>query len=971
MAGASRQISLLLSAAITFFWPIEASPQAKRSAAISPSLQTTSEDQQKAEDLILSDGLYRVIQKQDSTLAFALVQMQRAKTPDDVSRIFKQSITNGQADPEFDRDVMVPLIKKGVQVFTKGPLTDAAVGLVDGLNEFTKEIEQGQKSVKLSGFPPEYASAAFAGAVSQLSPEARLRFTQELAAYLKRDYDGVLQGVREKRILAGPDSLDRKMYTDQVNAITARLDVEKQLLDAQLKGIQAAQDLQNRKVKLESESEHLKAGVTLVGLALGPIVGAETANKVTSVGNNFVQMNQAIKQFGPGGISPDKLLMFTNVVTAGIAIVGIVASSSQQDPTLVALQGIMKQLEEIKKQLDRIENKVDDLTDIVLLGFDRVLKGQQVITNELQDFRNVVTTQINDEAQLKAIRIYLDYLDHGSTDYALRLQCANPNKKSAQVAKDCLGVFAQKFSTKMLFTNTPDAETRPEIWSSEWSNQTLSLMSSENEGALIAVQQLSYPFYFAQTPAALSSTVARNHELIAAYGKLAIGTPHSATMPNPEILAMQLRTYLSAAKEHKEFHTGAAGDLTDQALNRINQVDDLLATTLRDKQATDRLFESMGADLTEYQNKAKSVFDQLSDDPYTEERSKFNSKGTNLPGVITYCPGDGEPSLPIPKDAKGGLDAVVPQIFWIAQEMSLGTLGQCYEWAQVRESRKSFGGGAEWYQIKFTLRAYFNPSPKLLDSKISTFEFPANARRWSKNSLPITVRSLATKNHYSTWWGSTAPIFSSAWIGTAVSGGEHDIFECFENQMELNSDCITDPSRFIPRDRFVQESVETLSDADIGKTRELVERGVQTVLAAVITNRSGIWDQYRMSPIETSDSLNKNLSSRPVTKETFLSEALREYTRKFLLAEGWMLTSFYHQNPVSLCWAQLDAYSPKRVTKMVADSLMAKDQQPIGEKFTAAMTSAMKDCRKHELHPDLQRLRERLNQLRKTQVDRA
>jgi hypothetical protein len=305
--------------------------QRKNQTPISPALQTTSNDQQKAQDLILSDGLYRIAQKGDGTLAFALVQMQRARTPDDVSRIFQQSITNGQADPVFDRDAMVPLIKIGVKFFTKGPITAAGEALVDNLDQFTKDLEHGQKSVSLSGFSPEYASAAFAGAVSQLSPEARVRFTRVLAAYLQRDYDSVLRDVRENRLLSGPNAVDRKIYDQEMKAISARLDVEKRLLDAQLQGKEASQQLLDKKARLELETQHLEAAATLAGLALGPVVGPETANKVTRVGQNFIQMNQAIKQFGPGGISPDKLLMFTNVVTAGIAIVGIIAASSQQD----------------------------------------------------------------------------------------------------------------------------------------------------------------------------------------------------------------------------------------------------------------------------------------------------------------------------------------------------------------------------------------------------------------------------------------------------------------------------------------------------------------------------------------------------------------------------------------------------------------------------------------------------------------
>jgi hypothetical protein len=507
------------------------------------------------------------------------------------------------------------------------------------------------------------------------------------------------------------------------------------------------------------------------------------------------------------------------------------------------------------------------------------LKGQQVLQNELRDFRNIVTTQINDETQFKAIRVYLDYLDHGDTDYPLKLQCASSiSKRSVEVANECLAIFALKFADKKLFTDHPEQDTRPEIWSSEWSNETLSHGLPDDQG-LIAVQQLSYPFFFANEPAALRSMVARNHELIAAYDQAALGTSHSTTLPNPEILARQLEAYLATAKvQQGPFQSEKAVDLTDQALDRIKQVDDLLTATLGDNNASDKLFSKMGDNLTDHQSKARSVVDELNNDPYSEDRQRFNSKNTATPGIITYCPGGGEPSLPI---AKGGLDSLIPQIFWIAQGMGLGTLGQCFEWAQA-DDRKSFGGNAAWFHIKFTLRAYFNPSPKLLDNRISSFELPANARKFDpKRSLLITQRIVATQNHYSTYWGSTNPIYANAWTGTAVSGGEHDVFECFGKPVAgkriggppLNSSCITDPNRYIPRDKFIGDSVETLPDADIRKTRELVTRGVRTVLTSVITNRSAAWDQYRLKTLETPDDLNKNMSNRSVTKNTFLSDA--------------------------------------------------------------------------------------------------
>jgi len=97
--------------------------------------------------------------------------------------------------------------------------------------------------------------------------------------------------------------------------------------------------------------------------------------------------------------------MFTNFATAGVAIVGLVASSGQEDPTMAALKQITAQLEEMKKQLERIEGKIDDLSDQVLVGFERVLRTLGDISGSLSDFRYTVTGKLNDATKRKRLQI--------------------------------------------------------------------------------------------------------------------------------------------------------------------------------------------------------------------------------------------------------------------------------------------------------------------------------------------------------------------------------------------------------------------------------------------------------------------------------------------------------------------------------------------------------------------------------------
>jgi hypothetical protein len=54
-------------------------------------------------------------------------------------------------------------------------------------------------------------------------------------------------------------------------------------------------------------------------------------------------------------------------------------------------------------------------------------------------------------------------------------------------------------------------------------------------------------------------------------------------------------------------------------------------------------------------------------------------------------------------------------------------------------------------------------------------------------------------------------------------------------------------------------------------------------------------------------------------------------TRKFLLAEGWMLTSFYHQNPVTQTQSATGTPQHSRKTNAGVGEAMQKGQRGLNE----------------------------------------
>jgi hypothetical protein len=234
----------------------------------------------------------------------------------------------------------------------------------------------------------------------------------------------------------------------------------------------------------------------------------------------------------------------------------------------------------------------------------------------------------------------------------------------------------------------------------------------------------------------------------------------------------------------------------------------------------------------------------------------------------------------------------------------------------------------------------------------------------TSQSLPIATRALDTKYRYSLYWGWTNLIYSAAWSGSIL--GLHDSWECWEDDQKVVGACLKEHKDTRPQVRFIADSTSTLSLEEAGKSEDLVKRAVEEILADLIFRRSEPWDQYELAAVANAET-NDVLPSRKVSKESFLSIALKDYTRKFLLTEEWMLVSMYHQNPVTLCLATLDSFAPKRIAKAIAANVFNKEPTTSKKLLDNATKAMNEECNKHELHPELQRLRKELLALRAVQ----
>jgi hypothetical protein len=387
-------------------------------------------DIDKAERITFAHANLRINLKNDTELEYALLHVRKAKTAEDVHKIFQAARDN--VDELLDRETTVALFNAGAALFGGG----GATHIIDGGNWLTKHVdENGDKKISFSKIPKAYSSTILLGGIQNANSEVRRAIAEDISSHIGKNFEETVDAVTQNRILENRDYrnsvtsfIDREIYDQQINGIkTGLADVQTTLKD-QLAGQKKQALKQSAAEELATQTEHLKAGVYWTGLVLGPVVGSEAARKISTIGDNLIQMNTALKQFGPGGLTPDKLLMFTNFATAGFAIAGMLIASQQKDPTMIALEQIAQQLEEIKKQLKVIEGKIDDLSNLVLVGFERALTSLQQLNNQLVTFENDVRNDVLDRTVTEAIHTYVQYASSDLQHYWLAWISEGANK---------------------------------------------------------------------------------------------------------------------------------------------------------------------------------------------------------------------------------------------------------------------------------------------------------------------------------------------------------------------------------------------------------------------------------------------------------------------------------------------------------------------------------------------------------------
>ncbi|MGO7821255.1 hypothetical protein ACC684_28805 [Rhizobium ruizarguesonis] len=931
--------SLLLG--LCFFgWPSATIAQDVPPVIATPPSQAMREmasDEDKARKLILAETAYRLAKSGNSTIAYAALNLPRAKTPEEVEKIFVDA--KDGLDEVVSREKFVALVKAG-------PVNPA---YVDSIDRFTKNLESMDgNDLHLSDVPIDAALTALFGAYQQLPADVRNAGISNLAELQGKNFDDYVTKVRENRVITGDATaqdqggIDSQVYKDGIALMTAKLHEVKEQVDKAGAAQASAKEKRDREAALDRDEERLQAGVFLTSTVLGQIVGPEAAAKVQVTGNSFLKMYDTMQKFGPGGLTPDKLLMCTNMVSAGLMVAQLF--TSQQDPTMIALGQIMEQLKEIQAKLDVIDKKIDRLTNITLEGFDKVLHNERYSQQLIKDFSSIVMADITDEAQRSAMQAYLRFLEGDAETYKMFLQCDSTLQALPRDEKECIEGLALDLAGSRIFTTDP-SKTTPRILGPAWVNYLLSLGAGDGDGQKLALSQLSAPFFFLQLPQVSRSEIARDHEAIASAAQSYFGMKHPTTVPNPEILQTRVQVLLAAAQNMPTFSSREVLPLTDEALKRISEVETFVTSTIGDPVALDTAWVKMAESAATLENAVKKDVREVFSDNFAVLRTQFNQP------IATKCADAGEPRL-------GGvfptnLDNLIPQVYWVAQELGLGQPKMCIEYITSNEAHQlPLRTEVKYYTFSYRVRIYFQFSDAGYEDTVRILNLSGAPPDPNSRTMLISSRTITSNASYTNYNTDTWVMLHRAWNGSDEALTE--VWECVTNP----NGCSHNPDPVFAR--FARDSVEELDAATIQAADSRMRASVNPVIKNIAVSSAKIWDPITLSevPAQSRDKLLRF----DIVKGTEIPSTVKDFTLRSLSAQDLMLVGLYHGQTVSKCLQTLQDSTPMKIIELAVDNTFVEKPVSFGDVMLKELRSTT--CTNNKMSDDLQASKRRLVELR-------
>jgi hypothetical protein len=931
-------------------------------------------DQNKAKTIVLADIAYKLSQNGSSSLAYAAIQLQGAKDAKRVTDVFTEANVKGDALEFVNRDQTLKLIKMG-------PVNSA---LVDKVDDFTKAIEQGTVSnIPISEVPVEAAMTALLGSFDKLPTGVQDQAIRSFAKMEGKDFDTVVSDVRFDRILKGTASDPKAPVADEEKKIDQRIYddgislVNKQLLEnANAANSPAVVSDADKKKDLEKDEAHVEAGVFLAETLLTTVVSPASAHQIQTAGTAFTKMYDAMQRFGPGGLTPDKLLMCTNMVSAGLVVAQLFTQT--EDPTRAALSVIMDQLKAINAKLEEIDKKLDRLTDLTIEGFDRVLHDEHYTQAMLQKFSDVFQANIKEQTQKTALDEYLQYLRQDVGTYKEFLQCDSTLKEVPADQKECIENLALDFAGRRIFTGD-QGPTTPRILDPTWVNYLLSYTDIQSIGGQLVLSQLSAPFFFLGVPAISKSELARDHEAVASAAHEYFGSPHPSAVPNPEILLQRLNVLLAASRNFAVFKSRNALPLTEEALARIAQLETFVSGTIGSESAMDTVWQRLGDLGTKAQAGIALDVREVMQDPYLDQRKAFDNN------TIGLCePHTGIPAYPLPLPANA--DQLVPPIYWLATDLGLGHPKMCVEFAKA-----VLVVPPNIFQFIYRVKTYFELTDGAVDQgSLGDFEKTDASPREKKNNVLISSKTIRSHTSYSTFNDYTYVLYYRAWGGSR--DGLNAIHECYalvdvedppkprppvydKNHKQIPpAKTYHKETQFVCKDnpdavfkRVVADGAEELSGPQIQQAQADIKKAVKNIIGSVLTADYGVWDPTVLATKASSTS-DKFLRFDLAKGKNYQS-LLNSYSMANLAAQDLLMLAAYHGETISGCLQSLREADPPALMALAVDQAAEGKDLTFGRDLVATMRSHKADCGHAVVDPEIALAKTRLEAVHKRELN--
>jgi hypothetical protein len=917
---------------------------------------------QKIRQVFHSELLLRANADISGTLLYGTLQAMRAKSPEAVNQAFAEAQENGRAKSWIGIEDLREYVKATESKIDGGYQSKLVVlsKFLDIGEQVGKYISSKSK-VHLSEIPRPEIDHLILARWDGLPPAVRRQIENVLSQKLNLKLEDIEQRVREQS-KSLKNSIDqgeagRKIYNEIINKIKEEISNEKEAFANSVKAPQHEVDTQENKINhLKNKVEQYQAAIYLTSVSAGQVFGHEVGNQVATVGTGFVQMYSTLKQFGPGGLTPDKLLLSANWISAGLMIVS--AFGQQTDPTMEALKEVMQQMQQLFDMLDRLNGNVEDLSNMVVLGFDRVLQNQNYQRIRMNDVESLILRNTKNQNQMSLMQSHLNAIKTKRKNYDLAYKCTGTPKYAINPA-DCIQGLVKSFSKENILTAT-SGDLVPEVVSQEWSNQLLNTANDVSTDSILL--ELSAPALFSADLQNLNGMIALNHELVSALLEKTIGVQKRETIPNPDILRARLDILLKAAKNRKLFRARDMIQITEQATARVNELENFLAQNFQNPEVFQKLAKAMEHDLSQYENNLKEIFSQFKEYSYAAEKAAFLSRPLRSCDKKRNFPAIG---FPFDAKSKKSLEFFIPQEYWIAQELNMGTIGVCYD---ALAHDKKIARGPVYYQVNFKIKIFFNPPVKINSAFTKVVDATQTQFEMQDGAYIIDERVVSTPQHYTTYYGYDRDVFPRSWIAKAEHNS--DMLECRDQSPLKSPLCGHDiKSRKSAKDIFINESTSLLPIESKNRTRKLFQDQISTFVSQLILSQTKMWNPRSL--VFEKAKLPESFPDRLHIDEWQISLDFERYTLKFYLAQNMLMTAHYHNNIVSESIQTLQKFEPSQITKVIRNLIFETNNRKANAiciEFEEKISSIIPNFQKIKMHPELKIMKNELLKLHDLQL---